>query len=140
MEIEHEISNLREKGFRITLIRKALLKLFYGQKQPLTVSGLRLLLEAAGINADKTTIYRELHFLKKQSLILEVEMGDGKKRYEACKHGHHHHLVCQNCTSIEDIIPDRSLELAIEKISAGKSFKIKSHILEFFGLCKNCYR
>jgi Fur family ferric uptake transcriptional regulator len=136
--INEEHKRLRKKGYRITPAKRALIDLFSVNDKPLAVPEIKLLLANNNLKPDKATLYRDIEFLMKEKLITEVELGDGKKRYESARLEHHHHLVCQNCSAIEDVIPGPELETAIEKISGEKSFKIKSHILEFFGLCKNC--
>ena len=69
-------------------------------------------------------------------VLTEVDFGDGKKRYELKSLGHHHHLICQKCGKLEDINLDENiLMLEVHKHS---KFEVKSHNLEFFGICVGC--
>lgn len=89
------------------------------------------LVEKIGVN--KTTIYRELSKLVLEGEAVEVDFGDGKKRYELAKKDHHHHAICTKCNLIKDVrINERGLDLKI------KNFFIQRHSVEFFGLCNNC--
>lgn len=85
-----------------------------------------------------TTIYRALDLLISLQMVQAVELGDGECRYEIVEPGeHHHHLICEKCRSnvhLEQCYVDE-LEAAIEE---RHGFKIKSHVLEIFGLCKEC--
>ncbi len=100
-------------------------------KSPVDVS---ILVEKLKVN--KTTVYRQVEKLLKNNLIIELEFGDGKKRYELKDENHHHHLICNRCGRLEDIKLNE--EIIIKDISNKTNFKIESHSLEFFGLCVNC--
>lgn len=88
------------------------------------------------LKVNKTTVYRQIDKLLLENKILEVELGDGKKRYELKDLKHHHHLVCKKCGTIDDIEIDEKMILG--SLSKKTSFKIESHSLEFFGTCVNC--
>jgi len=85
---------------------------------------------------DQATIYRTLEIFKTLDVVVPVDFGDGKQRFELKFGHHHHHMVCTNCEKIEDIqINDHSW---IAKILKEKKFEVKNHSFEFFGLCNNC--
>ncbi len=88
------------------------------------------------LKVNKTTVYRQIDKLLQENKIIEVELGDGKKRYELKDLKHHHHLVCKKCGNIDDIEIDEKMILG--SLSKKTSFKIESHSLEFFGTCVNC--
>lgn len=85
-----------------------------------------------------TTVYRSLESLVNMGLVQAVDLGDGERRYEMIKPGeHHHHLVCQICKSSVHL--DQCLIEELEDgIKAKYGFHPKDHILEIFGVCKNC--
>ena len=88
------------------------------------------------LKVNKTTVYRQLEKLLTDGMIIEVELGDGKKRYELKSLAHHHHLVCKKCGSLEDIRLDE--RIILEEVSKKSNFKVEDHSLEFFGICVNC--
>lgn len=88
------------------------------------------------LKVNKTTIYRQIDKLLLRNLIVDVEFGDGKKRYELKSLGHHHHLICKKCGKLEDVTIDE--ESILKQIKVKSGFKIESHSLEFFGFCNNC--
>ncbi|CAN5355688.1 hypothetical protein BH10PAT1_BH10PAT1_5310 [soil metagenome] len=90
------------------------------------------------ISANKTTIYREIEKFVSEGVIDEIDLGDGKKRYESIKLGHHHHLVCIKCKSITEFNLDDDFSTEEKKIKKTKKFTVLKHNLEFFGLCHNC--
>lgn len=87
-----------------------------------------------GVN--KTTVYRQIEKLLVKGKILEADFGDGKKRYEVNSGKHHHHLICENCGKLEDIVISEKVLLI--QVAKKSKFKVKRHNLEFFGLCDKC--
>ncbi len=105
--------------------------LISGSKLPVDAN---FLIEKLKVN--KTTVYRQVDKLIRDNKITEVELGDGKKRYELKDLRHHHHLVCNDCGKIEDVELDE--KIILKELSKKSDFKIERHSFEFFGLCVNC--
>ena len=129
---------MESTGYRITKVRRHIISILNSNKKPLSAKELLNLLLKKDLSPNKTTIYRELEFFKKQGLIREIEFGDRKKRYELETDRHHHHIVCVNCGRVEDF--DFDVDLATHEMQIAKQtgFEIKEHSIEFFGLCKQC--
>lgn len=85
-----------------------------------------------------TTVYRALESLVALGLVQSVDLGDGEKRFELVAPGeHHHHLVCERCR--ESIHLDQCLVASLESAIKSKyGFHVTGHILEMFGVCKQC--
>ncbi len=68
----------------------------------------------------------------------------GVTRYELAEwlQGHHHHLICLNCGSVEDLaLPDSfesQVQRLVDEIGLAASFQASDHALEIEGLCKVC--
>ncbi|HMR01620.1 MAG TPA: transcriptional repressor, partial [Candidatus Gracilibacteria bacterium] len=88
---------------------------------------------------NKTTIYREVYFLLEQNILVEIDFGDRKKRYESASSEHHHHIICLKCSKVQDIQLESDLSEDQKKIEQETNFKITNHSLEFFGLCNTCH-
>ncbi len=133
------ITQLKTAGFRQTQLRTALIGVFAAKHAPLDYIDITRALREKNLSPNKTSIYRELDFLLGQSLIQEIDLGEGKKRYEVLDHDdHHHHLVCEKCHSIDDIHLGEDLVQEEQAIFLNKKFLVKKHMLEFFGLCHKC--
>ncbi len=115
-----------------------MLKIFLASRVPLSAVELNSRLAAVNITVNKTTVYREIDFLKKQEIIRELQFGDGKKRFEKWPDNHHHHLVCISCDSIECIEMEGCLEAEEKKILKENNFITINHSLEFQGICAKC--
>jgi Fe2+ or Zn2+ uptake regulation protein len=139
MKDQKEILNsFKEDGFRLTNIRKAILDLFYKSKKPFSCQDIQKYLKQNKISANKTTVYRELEFMKNRKVIEEFQVDDKVKRYEICSN-HHHHTVCLKCRKIKCVKLCKELRDEEKIIEKNNKFKIISHSLEFYGFCRKCH-
>ena len=100
-------------------------------------------------NIGLTTIYRNLELLVKMGLVVRLEFGQGKAKYELAEQystkKHHHHLVCKKCLKVfeySDPAADETQFLkSIQKgLSKKYRFQITEHVLEFHGICSQCQK
>ena len=136
-KIEYILNNLKEKGFRMTEIRREILKTIAKSKKPLDYFGIKKDLLKRKKEADKATIYREISFLKEQGIIKELRFKSAAKFYEILS-DHHHHIVCTECESIDHVKLEENLDKEEEIIAKKNNFKILNHSLEFYGICEKC--
>lgn len=139
MQTDKILKELKDKGFKATRVREALIEILVGNNTPLDIVELLEKLRNKDLTPNKTTVYRELTFLKEQALLQEVEFGDGKSRFEISRI-HHHHAICINCQRIYDIPMEKDLQKKETEIMKDLGFKSIGHSLEFFGLCKDCQK
>jgi Fur family ferric uptake transcriptional regulator len=132
------LEQIKQRGYKQTKLRSFLLDFFTATKKPFSAVELQITAQKKIGAIHKTTIYRELQFLIEQKIIVEIYFSDGLTRYELANLPHHHHLVCNNCQKIEDVLVDKEFKNIEKKISRQNLFKIQSHSLEFFGLCRLC--
>lgn len=131
-------SKLKAQGLRLTKVRRALIALFTREHTPLSVVEIKSLLAEKKLKPNKSTIYRELEFLMKHGVVVEIQFAEDKKRYEGAFGNHHHHLICIKCETIEDVVLQQELHKEEERIAQSKQFKVLNHSLEFFGICAHC--
>ena len=132
-------SSKKIKILRHSDVRDFILELISKDSKPLSVLEIINRMKK-NISANKTTVYREINLLKKEGLILEIQLNERNKRYELSSKKHHHHIVCTSCNKIEDVVLDKDLETQEKKIEKNKKFKIINHSLEFFGFCEKCQK
>ncbi len=132
------LSQLSDLGFKKTRVRDAVVSYLAEGKKPVDALAIQDSLKKRGLAVNKTTVYRELQFLLVQGVIIEINFGDNKKRYEIAGLPHHHHLVCTACGIVQDVAAEHDLARLEKKIENETSFSIKNHSLEFFGLCRRC--
>lgn len=131
-------SNLKRNGHRLTKTRKAVVCALLASPVPLAAFDLQTCLLKGEMGVNKTTVYRELAFLVKESVIHEIQFGDGKTRYRVCPDGHHHHAICVRCNRVNEVAMKNDLAAHEKRLVKQMNFKVLRHTLEFFGLCGAC--
>jgi Fur family ferric uptake transcriptional regulator len=130
---------LKNVGLKATPARLALLKLFEKTEKPLDVSVMQKYLNKHDVDIDPATVFRIINMFTQKGITKQVQLGEGKFRYELSSREDHHHLICEECGDIEDI-SDCDIESLEKQINKKKKFLVKRHSLEFFGVCKKCQR
>ena len=130
---------LRATGRRMTRTRKAVLSLLERTHEPLSASEIFAQLKKDKVVIDLVTVYRTVNVLKDLGLVVQLDLHqEGQSRYEL-KEGrkHHHHIRCQVCGKIVDLLlcPLKKLTKMIEERT---KFVVGDHTLEFTGFCPQC--
>ena len=126
---------IQEAKLRVTPARVAMMQLFESHDKPLDGKHLIDHLQQE-LGIDRVTVFRILNAFVERGLIRKITLGENKARYELNTHDHHH-LVCESCGDIQDI-SDCNIDILESHIEKKKQFKVTSHSLEFFGLCRKC--
>lgn len=132
---------LHAKGYKLTPQREATLTVLLEREEDhLSAEEIFLLVKEKAPEIGLATVYRTLDLLTELEVVDKISFGDGVSRYDLRKEGidhFHHHLVCMECGSVEEIIED--LLVDVEEIVEDKwQFHVKNHRLTFHGICKNC--
>ncbi len=122
--------------FKNTPARSAISNFLINSPSPVDAEQIINYLRSKRLHTNKVTVYRYLDALFKGGILDRIDFGEGKYRYEFKKE-HHHHLICNKCARVEDVSGEYLSDLE-SKIRKENGFLIKSHSLEFYGLCKNC--
>ncbi len=129
------VKTLSGHHLKSTSARRELLSLLSQVNTPVDAAFLVEKLEKK-LGIDRVTVFRMLNVLTKHGIVRKLEFGEGKARYELFTTDHHH-FICDNCGTIEDI-SDCNIEALEKEISAKKHIRILRHSLEFYGLCEKC--
>jgi Fur family transcriptional regulator, zinc uptake regulator len=136
---KHILLQLKEKGHRFSAMRNFILDSLSRNNKPLSAPDFQELLKKNEIFANKTTLYRELNLLKKEKIILEIQLTGNKRWYELASRNHHHHIVCIKCDKVKDFIECGSKNIISKVLKQTPDFaEITNHTFDFFGLCKSC--
>lgn len=137
LHFEQISQKIKKAGGRITMVRRGVIEILLNADEPLSAAVLVKRLKKRRIQANRTTIYREILYLVEHDIAHRVQLNDGVQYYEILGE-HHHHLVCTKCRSVTDMILNSHLEEQEKKIWKKTGFKVIDHTLEFFGLCTKC--
>jgi len=134
---------LKARGHRLTKVRRAVAGVFLKNPAPLSVPQVMAALKTLGVSSDRTTVYREVEFLRRQDILGEVNLGTGIRCYEIRRHSrhhhlHHHHLMCIRCNGVECVELETCIETEERRILNNMNFKVLNHSLNFYGICARC--
>ncbi len=82
------------------------------------------------------TVYYTLSVLRTAGLVLEVNIGHDRARFDA-NLSPHHHVICQGCQNILDVMDPRLNRLASPS-GLPDDFEISSYQVAFRGYCGAC--
>jgi len=120
---------------RMTPQRRAVLDALTGQKGAFAVVDVFEVARRAEPSLGLATVYRTVELLRSTGFVQPLA-GAGDATYVRCHPGHHHHLVCHECGSVEEttLCGAPSPTLLAEK----HGFKVDSHELNVYGTCRAC--
>ncbi|MFN3980244.1 MAG: Fur family transcriptional regulator [Caldilinea sp.] len=130
------ILRLREAGYKITPPRLAVLEVIQREGEHLNPQEILEQAQAIHPQTGRATVYRTLELLTNLGIVRPIYVGDSGPTYIRAEGGHHH-LVCSCCGRVVDFeqcVAD-SMERELEE---RFGFRIRSHLLEFYGLCADC--
>ena len=138
---------MRGFGYRMTVGREAILDILSKADDHLSAEEIYMRVYRTCPAIGLASVYRTLYMLVQLGLVYKFDFGDGRARYELADEikgkGHHHHLVCTKCGKVIDYTDFVDEELALlkkteEALSQKYNFKIKGHLIQYYGLCPNC--
>jgi Fe2+ or Zn2+ uptake regulation protein len=83
------------------------------------------------------TIYRNLFILRKKNLVVKLNTGEERDRFDGNTQ-EHHHFICQRCHRILDISLPDALQLKERVENQGN--KVEKMDICFYGICEICQR
>jgi len=135
--VEQMVMRLKEKGHRITPQRHYILKvLAHSQGHPSAEDIYSELIDNFP-TMSLATVYKTLSLLKKEGEVLELGFSNLGNRYDGNKPYPHPHVICTSCGKVVDP-PNFDLGKITEQMVDETGFTIKTHRLDFYGLCPEC--
>ena len=92
----------------------------------------------------QSSVYRNLLVLEQAGIVHRIVTSDEFARFELAEDltGHHHHVICTRCGSVEDVPAspalERSLHTTIDQLASETGFSVRQHRLDLVGLCRDC--
>lgn len=136
--MEKMVALLRDKGYKITPQRRAVLAALLACGKFCTAQQILEFVRRSSPDISLDTVYRNLALLMELGVVHEVhtKSRDGNA-FEIVLSGHHHHLICTQCGCAEclEICP---IDPGIEQAAAAHGFSITGHLFEVYGKCRLC--
>ena len=120
-------------GLKLTPQRLAILEFLENNTSHPSAEDIYNVLKERFPSLSFATVYNTLEILVKKSLIKELVIEKGKKRFDA-RVIPHHHFVCKRCGKIIDI--DEKYEIKIPEELTG--CEVKEYQVVFYGYCEDC--
>ena len=124
-------------GYRLTAPRRALADLIQAYGGHFTASQLEAAANQHRVRVSRATLFRALDLLIDLGVLERLDLTTGEHAYVSCAPAHHHHLVCSRCGRTADV-EDSGVGEAVAEIARRSGYRIDSHRLELFGLCRHC--
>jgi len=130
---------MAERGMKSTRQRGLIIDTFMDAGGHLTVEELWAQARRADPKVSVATVYRTMKLLAESGLAQARNFGDGQTRYEPTGGHHHDHLICTRCGTIVEFENDR-IEQLQEAVARKHGFRVTSHKMELYGLCRTCQK
>lgn len=136
---EEVTARLRRVQQRLTPKRAAIVDVLASAPRPLTIPEIM----AARDGLAQSSVYRNLVVLEHAGVahrIVTAELARFELNEELT--GHHHHLICTSCGTVEDVPASSGLEASLEdamtQIEGETGFRTTAHRIDLVGLCRDC--
>ena len=128
-------TDLKTAGLKATLPRLKILNLFeHGEVRHLSAEDVYKLLIGEGLDIGLATVYRVLTQFEQAGLLTLHHFESGKAVFELNQGGHHDHLVCLQCSRVEEFY-DAEIEKRQVKVATDRGFTIREHSLYIYADC-----
>ncbi len=130
---------LRHNTLKFTKQREVVLKTMYNNDEHFTPESLYMLIKKScpELNVGIATVYRTLNLLEDSSMVTSLSFGSSGKKFELGNKPHHDHMICKTCEEIIEF-EDDEIEKKQEEIAKKHDFKLTSHLMQLYGICKEC--
>src|SRR5215470_12961181 len=129
---------LRDRGFRLTAPRQALLEVVRGIKAHPTAEEVHRLVTRRAPRVSLGTVYRNLRLLVDAGLL--GELPGPRARFDANTRAHHH-FTCLDCGRIADVeapVAEPHSRALSKRVEARTGLTITHQRIDFFGRCQEC--
>jgi Fur family transcriptional regulator, ferric uptake regulator len=120
---------------RLTRQRRAVLEAIGGDGGSFTAVELYDRARAREPGLSLATVYRTIDLLKRTDAVRPLA-GSERGEYVRCSPGHHHHLICLTCGSVEETKLCAAPPAA--ELQERHGFTAISHELDVYGTCAHC--
>lgn len=131
-------NKLKEKGYKLTNQRKAIIEVFLENKSTLLSADEiyeKTIIKYPGTNF--STVYRNLDIFIISGIIHKLNLNGNSASFELVDEVSHHHLmICKDCGKTEaiDFCPFEDLKIKLK----NQNFTLTDHKFELYGYCIKC--
>lgn len=136
---ERLVRLLRDRGLRATVPRRAILAHLLGRQDHPTAREVFTALQRTGRPVSVATLYQNLEALSARKLLRRFVGPEGVVRYDVNLQPHHH-LLCERCGRLADVLPGDIRGLRTLRLQAPRmrAWRVRRLAIQFQGLCPAC--
>jgi Fe2+ or Zn2+ uptake regulation protein len=124
-------------GYRLTGPRRRVAELISEHDGHFTALELEEEARRRRLGISRATLFRALDLLTELHVVERVDLPNGDHAYVPCARAHHHHVICSRCGRTTEV-DDCGVADAVAEIARRSGYRIETHRLELFGLCRHC--
>jgi len=128
----------RERGQRLTALRRRVLELVWANHRPVGAYGLLEMMRDQSGQVAPATVYRALDFLQEQGLVHRLA---SLNAFIGCAFPGAPHtgqfLICTTCQGLAEL-DDGKITEALRESASASGFAISHTTVEVLGLCPHC--
>lgn len=118
--------------------REVVLDYFLRTESHLSAEDLYHLVHRDHSEIGRSTVYRALKVFCESGVARQVDLKDGRMRYEhQLRRPHHDHMVCTRCGQAFEFF-SQGIEALQDRAAATIGFQPESHSLHIYGVCRSC--
>jgi Fur family transcriptional regulator, ferric uptake regulator len=131
---------LSEREQRFTTVRRQIVDAIDAADGPVTLPELL----AKQPSLAQSSAYRNLSIMEEAGIVRRLVHGAEHAHFELAEDltEHHHHLICESCGVIRDVMLtprlERSLDSAFDGVARAEGFSPRHHAIDIYGHCAAC--
>jgi Fe2+ or Zn2+ uptake regulation protein len=133
---DHLAQQIREKGFRLTPQRMAIMNTLHADGGHLSATEIYARVHPSTPGLTEPTVYRTLDFLAQNDLVRITHTASGKLEYELARH-QHHHMLCRLCGQ-EQEVSQAQMQAIYDQVEQVTGYRLTESHMTFTGICPNC--
>ncbi len=125
---------------RFTTVRRQIVDAIDAADGPVTLPELL----AKQPSLAQSSAYRNLSIMEEAGIVRRLVHGAEHAHFELAEDltEHHHHLICESCGVIRDVMLtprlERSLDSAFDGVARAEGFSPRHHAIDIYGHCAAC--
>jgi len=129
---------LRDAGHKLTDARLTVLSVLEDSGGHITSAEVLDRVNTLAPNIGRASVFRSLDLFTRMGMIRPTYVDSSvTPTYVLLPDGHHHHIICTNCSRVIEF-EDCHLTVLEGELESRLHVKLTGHLLEFYGLCDRC--
>ena len=136
--LQRYLERLRGSGYKVTNARRTVLEVLLEMEGHVTSSDVLEAVAEADARIGRASVFRTLDLLTQLNIIRPTYVDtSATPQYVMMPDGHHHHVICTNCSRVIEF-DDCGLAELTQRLEKEYGVQMTGHLLEFYGKCETC--